>query len=342
MHPNASPDHAKAVNALKAANAAKTAKTAVAPDARFTRPPRGAARVAAAAIALWACGGAAAQSAATAPADAWRFSLTPYVWLPTINAHINYPIPAPGGGGGGGGGAGGGAGGGVGSGGLLDGLIETEIGPNKYLANLNFALMLAGEARRGPWSMMFDYIGMRASGEGSTVGGLNVGGRLPDPIVSAGLDTGTRTALRADVLNLAGGYAVIETERYRLDAIAGVRWARFQADLDWSLAASVTLPDGTLGLQRAGSTSVSRDPIDAIVGVRGRWRLDEQWSVPYYLDVGTGSSQLTWQAFVGASRAFGWGEMLFAWRHLSLQDERREVFRRVTLSGPTIGATFRF
>ncbi len=307
------------------------------PNSRSRRPQRRTVRLAAGAVALAVSAAAAAQPAATAPADAWRFSLTPYVWLPTINAHIDYPIPA---GGGGGGGAGGAAGGG---GGALDGLIETEIGPNKYLTNLNFALMLAGEARRGPWSVLVDYIGLRASGEGSSVGGLNIGGgRLPDPIVSAGLDTGTRTTLRANVLNLAGGYTVIENERYRLDAIAGLRYARLEADLDWSLAGSVTLPDGTLALQRAGSTSASRSPVDGIVGVRGRWRLDDHWSIPYYLDVGTGSSQLTWQAFAGASRAFGWGELLFAWRHLSLQDERREIFRRVTLSGPTIGATFRF
>ena len=298
---------------------------------RLLRLPIAAVRLAAGALGLAVAAGAAAQSGTTAPADAWRFSLTPYVWLPTINAHIDYPIPPVGGGGGGGGG------------GPIDGLIETEIGPNRYLTNLNFALMLAGEARRGPYSVLVDYIGLRASGEGSSVGGLNIGGgRLPDPIVSAGLDTGTRTTLRADVLNLFGGYTVLENPRYRLDAIVGLRYARLEADLDWSLGASVTLPDGTLALQRAGTASASRSPLDGVVGVRGRWRLDDHWSFPYHFDVGAGSSQLTWQAFVGASRAFGWGEVLFAWRHLSLQDERREIFRRVSLSGPTIGATFRF
>ena len=308
-------------------------------DPRPRRRRRTATRLAAAALAWAGATAAAAQTGAGAAAEGWRFSLTPYVWLPTINARIDYPIP-PAGGGGGGGGGGGSAGSG---GGVTDGLIETEIGPNRYLTNLNFALMLAGEARRGPWSVLADYIGLRASGEGSSIAGLNVGGgRLPDPIVSAGLDTGTRTTLRASVVNLFGGYTLVENERYRLDAIAGVRYARLEAGLDWSLAASVTLPDGTLALQRSGSAAASRDPLDGLVGVRGRWRLDEHWSLPYHLDVGTGSSQLTWQAFFGASRAFGWGEVLFAWRHLSLQDERREVFRRVTLSGPTIGATFRF
>jgi hypothetical protein len=72
-------------------------------------------------------------SSMAAPAAGWRFRLTPYVWLPTINARIDYPVSGLPGGGGGGGGIGGGGGNGNGdNGGLLDGVIESEIGPNKY------------------------------------------------------------------------------------------------------------------------------------------------------------------------------------------------------------------
>jgi hypothetical protein len=46
--------------------------------------------------------------------------------------------------------------------------------------------------------------------------------------------------------------------------------------------------------------------------------------------------------FAAASCAFSWGAALFAWRHLSLQDDRREVFRRLTPKGPTLAVTFRF
>ncbi len=33
------------------------------------------------------------------------------------------------------------------------------------------------------------------------------------------------------------------------------------------------------------------------------------WSVPYYLDVGTGDSDLTWQGLLGLAYSFGWGDL---------------------------------
>jgi len=274
-------------------------------------------------------------------AETWAYALTPYVWLPTINANIEYPLP---GGGGSGGGGTGGAGGG-GSSGLLDGVIDTEIGPNDYLTKLNFALMLTGEARRGRWSILADFIGMRASGEGTNFGGIAIGGAgglLPGDPIGANIDTGTTTTLKVTLWNVVGGYNLVSNDRYRLDAIAGVRFGKLDATLDWRLSAAATLPDGTQVLDRSGTLDASRSPFDGVIGVRGRYRLDERWAFPYYLDVGAGSSRLTWQAFAGASYAFGWGELLVAYRHLNLQDESNQVFRKLTLSGPSIGATFRF
>ena len=121
-----------------------------------------------------------------------------------------------------------------------------------------------------------------------------------------------------------------------------MRFGRLEANVDWTLSASVTLPDGSPVLARSGSLGASRDVVDGVIGARGRWQIDSRWAVPWYVDVGTGTSRFTWQAFAGASYAFGWGELLLAWRHLGLQDRDREVFRRVTLGGPTLGATFRF
>jgi hypothetical protein len=287
----------------------------------------------AAAVALGCAGPLGAQPAAfPGPAGAassdWRFALTPYVWLPTINAKIAYPLP------------GGGGGAGIGDG---DGLIDTEIGPNKYLASLNFALMLSGEARRGPWSVRADFIGLRATGEGTSLRGVSIGGNLlPDDALSAAVDTGTVTRLQASMWNLTGGYTVFEDARHHVDAIAGVRIVRLEAELDWALSASVNFADGALALARSGTARVTKTPVDAVIGLRGRWRIDERWTIPYAIDVGTGSSQFTWHLYAGASYAFGWGEVLVGYRHLSLQDDRREIFHRLSLSGPAVGATFRF
>src|SRR5262249_38130809 len=67
--------------------------------------------------------------------EGWTFSLTPYIWLPNINGQLKYAIPP----------------GGVAG-------PEVDTGPNNYLENLSFALMLAGEARKDKLSIFTDLI----------------------------------------------------------------------------------------------------------------------------------------------------------------------------------------
>jgi hypothetical protein len=275
-----------------------------------------------------------AQPAAATPASAseWRFRITPYVWLPTINARIDYPVSST---------PGGGAGGG--SGGLLDGVIDSEIGPNKYLTKLNFAFMLSAEARRGPWVLTGDYIGIRASGLVSSVAGFKPNfGLLPEAPVIASLSAGTETRISTGLVTLMGGYQLVASPVLELDALGGVRVGRLSATMDWTLNAALNLPDGTPALQRTGSASGSKSPVDAVVGVKGIYRINERWTVPYYFDVGAGTSKLTYQAFGGLSYAFDWGNVVLAYRHLYLENDSRDIFKRFTLSGPMLGASFRF
>jgi len=292
------------------------------------------------------------QTAAPSAANSgWRFSLTPYVWLPTINARIDYPVSAlpslpslpngPGNGGSGGGGAGGGSGGNSGT--LLDGVLESEIGPNKYLTKLNFALMLNGEARHGPWLIMGDFIGIKASGMASAVTGFTPTlGVLPPGALGATANLGTETSISTTLLTVMGGYQWVATPVLHLDVLGGVRAGRLSSTIDWTLGAQFTLPNNTPVLSKTGTAEVSRNPVDAVVGIKGRYMLSEHWSLPFYLDVGAGTSQLTWQAFAGASYAFSWGNVVLAYRHLYMQNESRDVFKRFTLSGPMVGASFHF
>ena len=65
---------------------------------------------------------------------------------------------------------------------------------------------------------------------------------------------------------------------------------------------------------------------DVIVGIRGEFDwTSEKWSTPYYLDVGTGSSSLTWQAMAGLSYAFGWGDLLLMYRHLDYDQSSNKL-----------------
>jgi hypothetical protein len=93
----------------------------------------------------------------------------------------------------------------------------------------------------------------------------------------------------------------------------------------------------------SGNISQRADLWDAIVGVRGQVRSDGgHWTIPYYLDAGTGSSRITWQALVGVAYAFGWGDVVLAYRTLSYDQSDDKLLQNFRFSGPAIGATFRF
>ena len=101
--------------------------------------------------------------------------------------------------------------------------------------------------------------------------------------------------------------------------------------LDWNVA-------GTLGLlpARQGSIAKTRSEWDAIVGVKGEIALCAgKWFMPYYLDVGGGSHNTTWQALVGAGYRYGWGELVLSVAQpvVRLQRQRRERRRALHRSG---------
>ncbi len=54
------------------------------------------------------------------------------------------------------------------------------------------------------------------------------------------------------------------------------------------------------------------------VDIDGKGRLtfgdNREWFVPNYFDVGTGQTDLTWQAIGGLGYGFKWGEVIAVWR----------------------------
>ncbi len=83
--------------------------------------------------------------------------------------------------------------------------------------------------------------------------------------------------------------------------------------------------------------------MDAIVGVRGHIDVGNgEWSVPCYLDIGTGSSDMTWSAMTGLTRSFDWGDILFVHRHLEYDEDFDGLMQNLSFSGPAVGASFRF
>jgi len=238
----------------------------------------------------------------------WRFSITPYLWLPSINGSASFASPN-------------------GSGHSL----SADVNPDSYLDSLKMALMITGEVRKGEWSAFTDYIYLDFGNQNSRVKGVT--GPLGNPIGS--IDAGSSGSIKGNVWTLAGSYTAWRDGGNHFDVLAGFRYLSLDTKLNWSLVG----PLG--GLAATGSASASEGKWDGIVGVKGQVRFgDGKWFMPYYADVGTGESNLTWQALLGVGYQFGWGAVTLSLRSMSYDFNKDAADVRFT--GPALSATFAF
>ncbi len=258
----------------------------------------------------------AAQAQSVTPAEGWTFSITPYLWLPNINGTLKYQIP-PGAG----------------------GSPDVQVGPFDWLEALQFAMMITGEVRKGRGLIFTDLVYLNFSNQKSEVNTINFGGS----IVSSSSNLSTNSTLRGGEWTLAGGYAVLIGRPVALDVFGGLRYFGLEVSTDWQLALAVTGPGGGQTFPRTGSVSQRQDLWDGIVGAKGRvWLGGSHWSIPYYLDGGTGSSLLTLQGMLGVAYSFKWGDVTFAYRYLYYDQRNDELIQNMHFNGPTLGVTFRF
>ena len=160
--------------------------------------------------------------------DEWKFSITPYLWLPNVNGTLKYGIP-PG----------------------ATGSPEVQVGPNDYLESLDFAMMLSGEVRKNRWSAFTDIIYLDFASEKSSVKSVNFGGNR----VSSSVNVSTDSSLKGGVWTLGAGYAVLPGRPVTLDVFGGLRYFSLKASTDWALAVTVTGPGGGQTFPRSGSIS---------------------------------------------------------------------------------------
>ena len=256
---------------------------------------------------------------AQSPSNQWQFAITPYLWLPNIDGTLKYNVP-PG----------------------TSGRPEVKVGPNDYLENLDFAIMINAEARKARWSVFTDVIYLDFSNETSKVKSIdfvNIGGNP----VSSSIDAGTESSLKGVAWTLAGGYSVLQGDLGRLELLVGFRYFGLKASTDWQLTATVTGPGPGRIFPRSGSISQSEDLWDGVIGLRGRLNLGgSKFYVPYYLDVGTGSSEVTWEGVVGLGYGFKWVDIVLAYRHLYYDMDDDNLVQDMRFSGPALGLTFRF
>jgi hypothetical protein len=240
----------------------------------------------------------------------WRFSVTPYLWVPSIYGNTTFTGPR---------------------GGLESLNTGTTVTGDQVLQALNMAAMLNGEVRKGDWSVFTDYIYLNLGGAKTNV--KTVTGPAGNPLTT--LDLGSSIGLKGSIWTLAGSYTAWHDRGSHLDVLAGFRYFGIDSTLTWNLG-------GTLGiLSNVGSVSKNFDKWDGIVGVKGQIKFgDTNWYMPYYADVGSGSGNWTWQALVGVGYQFGWGDVALSLRSLSYDFNKDNTDIRFT--GPMLSATFAF
>ena len=134
---------------------------------------------------------------------------------------------------------------------------------------------------------------------------------------------------------------MVSDPAWKVDLLAGARYFGVKPTLNWSIYGDLgTIP--TAG--RAGSKEIDETVWDGIVGVKGAYAFgaDRRWSVPFYFDIGTGQSDLTWQAAAGIAYSYSWGDLIAMWRYVDYNFKSDKNLQDMNFNGPMFGATFRW
>jgi len=200
-----------------------------------------------------------------------------------------------------------------------------SVDAEQIIDSLKMTFQGSFEARKGPWSAFTDVIYLDLGGSESK------SATVPDGT--------TRTLLNAQlditgwIWTLGGSYSVWQDNKSHLDLLAGARML--------SLDTEVTLTGGGPG-QRYRNLSEDVTLWDGIVGAKGQVGLNDRWYLPYYFDVGTGDTDLTWQAMAGVGYEFDWGQVDLTYRYLEYDQGNEELLQDIGFGGVKLGVGFRF
>jgi hypothetical protein len=249
----------------------------------------------------------AAQAAQPGP---WKYSVSIYGYVPSIDASSRFPA---------------------------EGGSSVNVSAKQILDRLKMVFMGNFQAHNGQWGVLTDviYIDLgytRANSRDFTLG-------------DNGLPAGTTASLgwdyKATLWTLAGQYRVLSDSSMTLDVLAGARLLDQRQRLSWAISGDL---DPLSPLARTGSAGLSQSVWDGIVGVNGRYVFgaNRQWSVPLYMDIGTGQSRSTVQAAAGISYAFQQVELTALWRYVGYESKPGKAITDMSFNGPQLGAVFRW
>jgi hypothetical protein len=236
--------------------------------------------------------------------DEWKFTLTPYLWAPSINGSMKFDLP----------------------GGGNKGTADT--GSNDYLENLQFAAMLSFEAAKGRWSLLSDllYIDFSDSGRKASVPGV-------------GLEIDAETGLQALVFEMAGAYSIFKNQNGNFELLAGLRYASVEGKVDLHITGP--LPTGWNSTKFSAREDFI-DPIIGFRGkllLGQKWFMPYYFDIGGF----SVASDLTLQAYAAIGYRFtDWFSMSLGYRYLYYDFGDAKLVKDLGLNGVLLGLVFNF
>jgi len=255
---------------------------------------------------------AAAQSALPPwEAGKWQFSASLNGFVPAIDGKVNYAGDTR--------------------------SSDIHVSMHDVLSNLKMTFQGSLDAHNGRWGIFNDVIYANIGGVKSRTRDFSLG----NIGIPATATTDLSLDVKATVWTVAGEYRVVSDPAWTVDLLAGARLLDVKTTLGFSINGDI----GPIALPgRSGSKEVSDSLWDGIIGVKGRYTFtdDRKWFLPFYLDVGTGQTKLTWQAVAGVGYGFHWGDLVATYRYLDWNAKSGKSVEDLSFGGPMISAAWRW
>lgn len=275
-------------------------------------------------VAFFLCGAHAASGAdvgAEPPAElapvasegsSWALQITPYMWAAGLDGRISPFRRGP--------------------------TLDVEKSFSEVLDDLNFGgfVNIQGRYDRFVFSGDVMYVDTTDSHGSGPLPALQIPGFgvtiPPGAVVDAKVDTTQFTT------TLQGGYRIVDTAQFTLDALAGARF--------WYISNDVTVTASHPGIgTRTASHNEDFGWVDPVVSMRAFLPLTDKLSVQAQADIGGFgvSSDLTWSALATVNYVFS--DHLSAsmgYKVLDVDYDHKGHVYDTRLSGPVLGMTYRF
>jgi hypothetical protein len=185
---------------------------------------------------------------------------------------------------------------------------DIDITFKDILENLNMALMGNVAAHKDKWGIETDFVYM------------HLGNDIEDRLIL------NEFSFKAWIVTPMITYQVIEDEHLNLHVLAGAQYLYMKPSLN--------------------NRETSGNIWDGIVGIKGDYAFNEKWFMPFHFNIGTGDTDITWQAFAGVGYKYESFDLIAGYRYLDWNFEDSDpggaVFNDLSISGPILGAKFRF